>query len=149
LVSFGGYIVAGGVQLPTVDLSWAPTGERAAYVTKAGGVGLWTAGGRRAVVPSGWGASGVAWSSDGALAIGPAICSRACGLPTHTEIWVWRRGSLRRLLRTDGGRPRPFAWRNGHVLWWNWPNSGSIAADGVALFADKRQIAAGLMYADY
>jgi hypothetical protein len=149
LLSFGGYIVSGGVQLPTVDLRWAPSGERAAYITKTGGVGIWTPDGRRAVAPSGWGASGVAWSNNGALAIGRAVCKGACGLPTQTEIWIWRHGSLHKLLRTDGGRPQPFAWRNGRVLWWDWPNSGSIAADGVALFADKQQIARGLMYVDY
>jgi hypothetical protein len=149
LVSFGGYIVEGGVQLPTVELSWAPTGERAAYVTKDDGVGTWTPGGRQTVVPDGWGATAVAWSNDGALAIGRAICNRACGLPTHTEVWVWRDGSLRLLTTTDGGRPVPFAWHNGHVLWWDWPNSGSIAADGVDLYEDTRRIASGLMYPDY
>ncbi|OLE01038.1 MAG: hypothetical protein AUG91_02670 [Actinobacteria bacterium 13_1_20CM_4_69_9] len=149
LVSFGGYIVAGRVDLPTADLSWAPTGERAAYVTKDGGVGIWTPRGRRAVLPGGWGASAVASSADGALAIGRAVCKGACGLPAHTEVWVWRNGSLRLIARTDGGRPVPFAWHNGHVLWWDWPNSASIAADGVALYEDEKRIAAGLMFPDY
>jgi len=149
LVSFGGYIVAGGVQLPAADLAWAPSGERAAYVTKGGGAGIWSSRGRRTVVPDGWGAESVAWSNGGALALGRAVCSGACGLPSHTEIWIWRRGSLRKLLKTDGGRPQPFAWHDGHVLWWDWPNSGSIAADGVRLYESERRIATALMYRDY
>jgi len=43
----------------------------------------------------------------------------------------------------------PFAWWRGRVLWWDWPDSGSIAADGVALYANKRRIAKALMYRDY
>jgi hypothetical protein len=150
LVSFGGYIVAGGVRLPTSDLSWAPTGERAAYVTNAGGVLVWSPSRTQQVVPDGWGATGVAWSGDGALALGRAVCKGACGLPTNTAVWVWRNGVLRKLVETpDRGRPQPIAWHNGHVLWWDWPNSGSIAADGVALYQDGRRIATTLMYGDY
>ena len=150
LVSFGGYIVAGGVQLPTVELRWAPSGERAAYVTTAGGVAIWTPSrARQVVVPDGWGAQSVAWNNHGALAIGRAVCRGACGLPSHTEIWVWRSGALRKLLETDGGRPETFAWHDGHVLWWDWPNSGSIAADGVNVYENDRRIANGLMYRDY
>jgi hypothetical protein len=100
-------------------------------------------------VPNSWGAQGVAWSSDGALAIGRAVCLGACGLPSHTEVWVWRRGSLHKLVNTDGGRPNPFAWHNGRVLWWDWPNSASIAADGVAVYENGRRIAGALMYPDY
>src|SRR6186997_246068 len=52
-----GRLVSFGVDLPAVELSWAPTGERAAYVTRDGGVGIWTPRGRRVVLPGGWGAS--------------------------------------------------------------------------------------------
>jgi hypothetical protein len=150
LVSFGGFIVAGGVRLPTADLSWAPTGERAAYATKAGGVSIWSRSRTVQVVPDGWGATGVAWSSGGALALGRAVCKGACGLPTNTEVWVWRRGALTKLLDTpDHGRPQPVGWHDGRVLWWDWPNSGSIAADGVALYENGRHIATTLMYTDY
>jgi len=150
LVSFGGYIVAGGVHLPTADIAWAPTGERAAYVTKSGGVSVWSPPRTQQVVPDGWGATGVAWSGDGALALGRAICKGACGLPSHTEVWTWRNGTLRKLVDTpDRGRPSPLAWHEGRVLWWDWPNSGSIAADGVALYENNRLIATTLMYGDY
>jgi hypothetical protein len=152
LVSFGGYIVAGGVQLPTVDLTWAPSGERAAYVTKAGGAGVWTASrGAQVVVPSGWGAQGLAWSNDGSLALGRAVCRGACGRPSQAEIWIWRDGKLHRIVGPlQGDRaPLPFAWHNGRVLWWDWPESGSIAADGVTVYENDRRIADGLMYRDY
>lgn len=139
LVSFGGYIVAGGVELPTSDIVWAPTGERGAYVTAAGGVSIWSPSRTRQVVPHGWGATGIAWSSGGALALG-----------RDTFVWVWRNGALRKFVETpDRGRPQPIAWHNGHVLWWDRPNSGSTAADGVSLYEDSRRIATTLMYSDY
>jgi len=68
------------------------------------------------------------------------------------EIWVWRRGSpLRRVVKPLLGdqTPMPFAWWRGRVLWWDWPDSGSIAADGVALYANARRVTTALMYADY
>lgn len=151
LLSIGGYVV-GRARLPAAELVWAPTGETAGYVTKQGGVGVWTPrNGRRVVVPDGWGAQSVAWSDNGSLALGRAVCHGACGLPSHTEIWVWRRDALRRLVGrlADEGRPLPFAWHKGRVLWWNWPNSGSIAADGVGLYANARLLATALMYRDY
>jgi hypothetical protein len=44
----------------------------------------------------------------------------------------------------------PVGWdAHGRVLWWLWPDSGSIAADGVALYADDTRIAHMLMYADW
>ncbi len=44
----------------------------------------------------------------------------------------------------------PFAWdARGRVLWWEWPNSSSIAADGVALYANNTKIASMLMYPDW
>ncbi len=150
LVSFGGDIV-GRAEVPTSELIWAPTGERAAYVTKSGAAYVWTPSGQQQIVPDGWGAQGVAWSPDGSLALGRAVyvCRTCGGRPTHAEIWVWRDGTLRRLLKTDGGRPEPVAWSNGHVVWWDYPNSASIAADGVAVYADQQRIAASLMYPDY
>jgi hypothetical protein len=152
LISIGGYVV-GRAQLPTTEVTWAPTGELAAYATKEGGVSVWTpARGREQVVPDGWGAQSLAWSRTGALALGRAVCHGACGRPSHKEIWVWRRGgSLRRVVGplTGDQTPMPFAWQGGHVLWWDWPNSGSIAADGVALYEDRHRIAHALMYRDY
>ena len=43
----------------------------------------------------------------------------------------------------------PFRWHGSQVLWWDWPGSGSIAADGVALYEGTRRIATGLMWRDY
>ena len=43
----------------------------------------------------------------------------------------------------------PFGWHGSQVLWWDWPGSGSIAADGVALYEGTRRIATGLMWRDY
>jgi hypothetical protein len=92
----------------------------------------------------------VAWGPGGALALGRAVCRGACGLPSHTAVWVWRDGALRRIATAPGrGRPLPIGWSGGRVLWWNWPNSGSIAADGVALFAGARRTTDALMYPDY
>jgi len=152
LISIGGWIV-GRAHLPTTEVRWAPTGELAAYVTKAGGVSLWRPGrGRQEVVPDGWGAQTLAWSRDGSLALGRAVCHGACGRPSHKEVWVWRSGSrLRRVVNSLPGdqTPMPFAWWRGRVVWWDWPDSGSIAADGVALYANKRRVANALMYSDY
>src|SRR5256885_11069129 len=65
LISIGGWIV-GRARLPTTDVTWAPTGELAAYTTKAGGVSVWTpARGSRQVVPDRWGAQSLAWSRGG------------------------------------------------------------------------------------
>jgi hypothetical protein len=157
LVSSGGKI-AGGPTLPTGQLTWAPTGERAAYVTKQGALYVWSrSGGSHLVVPRGWGAQawqpqGIAWSNDGRLAIGRTVCHRPCGVATHVEVWVWTPHSFRRIARLpDGaGVPMPFTWDGrGRVLWWLWPNSGSIAADGVAIYANSTKIASGLMFSDY
>lgn len=150
LVSSGGKI-ADGPTLPAAQLTWAPTGERAAYVTKLGGVAVWSpATGARRIVPDGWGASSVTWEGRG-LAIGRSVC-QACGKPPHHEIWSWENRGLRLLLRrpNDAGMPMPFATDPlGRVLWWDWPYSGSIASDGVSLYADGRKLASMLMYPDW
>ncbi len=53
-------------------------------------------------------------------------------------------------LKNDDGAPMPFASDSrGRVLWWLWPDSGSIAADGVALYANAQRIATMLMYPDW
>jgi hypothetical protein len=156
LVSSGGKI-AGGPTLPTSSwpapgLAWAPTGETAAYMTRRGGVGVWSPnGGRHTIVRDGWGAQTVAWSTGGALALGRAVCHGACGRPIRTEIWVWQRGSLHRIVGplTGDQRPMPFAWAGRRVLWWDWPDSGSIAADGVDVYSNEQKLATALMYPDY
>ena len=153
LVSSGGKI-AGGPTLPTAELTWAPTGERAAYLTEAGALYVWTAGsGSRLVAPAAWGAQATAWSRDGRLAIGRALCPRRrCGVPTRSEIWIWNGRTLERRvsLARGAGAPEPFAWTaDGRVLWWLYPNSSSIASDGVAYYADGKKLAAALPHPDY
>jgi YD repeat-containing protein len=152
LVSSGGKI-AGGPALPTPRIAWAPVGERAAYLTARGAAYVWgPRTGFRLVVPAGWGARGLAWSRDGRrLAIGRTVCRPPCA-GTHHEVWTWNGHDLRRLVRlsNESGWPTPFAWdTRGRVLWWEWPDSSSIAADGVALHADARKIATMLMYPDW
>ena len=150
LISVGGWIV-GRAKLPTRWLVWAPTGERAAYVTSQGGVVEWTPSGLRRLEPNGWGARwwwspSVAWSRDGALAV-----------ERDSSIWVLRNGTAQQLVGPvapdccTGGPslPVPFAWAGEHVLWWAWPGSGSIAADGVALWEDGTKLGTTLMYPDY
>jgi hypothetical protein len=152
LLSIGGRIV-GRVRLPAADLAWAPGGDTAAYVTRGGGVRSWSPAEARTIVADGWGAQAVAWS-DGAspaLAIGRAVCRGACGRPTHKEVWVWRDNRLQRIVGPLAGdqTPLPFTWAGGRVLWWDWPDSGSIAADGVAVYANDTRLANALMYRDY
>jgi hypothetical protein len=142
LVSIGGDVL-GRAKLPTRTLTWAPTGERAAYTTTEGAVVVWTPAGKRRIEPKGWASRpflpSLAWSRDGTLAIARG----------H-EVWVWRDGAARRLAGPVAGLPVVAGWTgDGHVLWWEWPNSGSLAADGVALHADGTQLGTMLMYADY
>jgi len=146
LVSVGGRIV-GHAKLPTRTLTWAPTGERAAYVTTQGGVVEWTPKGLRRLEPNGWGADwGLAWSASGALAV-----SR------HDELWVIDGRTAHRVVgplppNVGTGGPDiavPFAWSGNRVLWWDWPGSGSVAADGVSLYEDNTKLGTTLMYADY
>jgi hypothetical protein len=157
LVSSGGKI-AGGPTLPSRSwpgpgLAWSPTGETAAYVTRGGGVGVWSPNsGRRTIVQDGWGASTLAWSRDGRLALGRSVCHVPCGIPTHREIWVWDGSSLHRfvMLRKGAGMPMPAMWdARGRVVWWLWPDSASIAADGVLVYANARRIGETLLYPDY
>lgn len=129
-------------------LAWAPTGARLAHVTGEGGVEIWSPeGGRRTIAGKGWGVSGVAWSNDGRLAIGRSRDGRA---PGHRELWVWNGSKLRlRLTRIDA-TPLPVGWTaTGRVLWWAYPDSGSLAADGVTLYADRQSLAQTLMYPDF
>ena len=120
LISIGGTIV-GRVKLPTQTLTWAPTGERAAYVTTEGAVVVWTPAGLRRIEPKGFGANrwfepvGLAWSADGALAIGRGAW-----------VWLWRSGVTRRVAGPAPEDPGtggpalavPFAWNGDRVLWW-------------------------------
>ena len=150
LVSSGGKI-AGGPTLPTAQPVWAPAGETAAWVTKRGGVRMWSrAQGFRTVIRNGWGAWSIAWKG-ATLVVGRSICQQ-CGKPPHHEIWEVRDGKRRLLLKrpNDAGLPMPFAIDpRGRILWWDWPYSGSIASDGVALYANGTKIASMLMYPDW
>ena len=153
LISIGSTIVGRATLPGAVD--WAPTGERAAAVTRRGGVVVWTPAGRHVAVPDGWGAQTIAWSRDGALAIGRFVCpGHSCAYGEHREIWVWRNGTLKLVVGPLTGAfsesiPMPFAWSGGHILWWQWPGSGSIASDGVTLWEDGSQLGTMLMYRDW
>jgi hypothetical protein len=151
LVSSGGK-VAGGPTLPADDLKWAPTGERAAFMTKDGGVEVWSPrSGITRIAPDGFGAQAIAWTSATRLAIGRTVCRPPCS-GSKRGIWTWEGRRLTHTVDTSAvdGWPTPFgADAHGHVLWWAWPDSSSIAADGVGLYAGKRKLASMLMYADW
>ena len=154
LYSSGGEIYGAiPANLPTQYLVWSPVGERAAWTTTSGSVMLWTPAGTKRIKPKGWGAdwyfheNGLAWSADGtSLAIGRG-----------PRVWVWRNGVARDVAgassaATLAGGPAlavPFAWSGNQVLWWSWPGSGSIAADGVSLYEGNRLLGVTLMYRDY
>jgi hypothetical protein len=153
LLSVGGRVV-GGPAFPTSDLTWAPSGERLAYVTRETGVVAWSPrAGRRTVAPPGWGATSVAWGSDGALALGRVVCHVPCGLPRHEEVWIWQANRFRRVAGPLRGDVRPIVAGfapGGRALWWADPNSsGSIAADGLALYANRTRVATTLVFPDY
>lgn len=153
LMSIGGTIV-GRATLPAKQFVWAPTGERAAYINTQYGVVEWTPStGKREVEPNGWGAEpwfdglGLAWGPRGVLAVA-----------RRNEIWVIEpNGSSHRLVGPiapnccTGGPdiPVPFAWVGNHILWWDWPGSGSVASDGVSLYEDNTKLGTTLMYKDY
>jgi len=153
LVSVGGRIV-GGPTLPTARLVWAPSGETAAYQTRAGAVFTWSpATGRRLLVGAPWGATSLAWGPDGELALGRSVCRVPCGVPLHQEVWIRRAGSLRRVAGPLRGvqLPRVVAVAgNGRALWWSdLEGSASIAADGLPLYANRARVANTLVYPDY
>jgi hypothetical protein len=147
LVSSGGRI-ASGAALPTRELVWAPTGETAAYLTRKTGVVVWTRRGRQRVAPDGWGATSLAWNADGRLAIGRALYRPR---PHAQSIWAWDGRRLTRLLvlGAGGAEPYPVAWPAGRLVWWAYPDSASLAADGVFLYANRTRIGVTLMYPDY
>jgi hypothetical protein len=154
LISIGSKITSRGVTMPG-PVVWAPTGERAAAVSPKGGVVVWTPStGKRVVAPDRWGAQSVAWSDDGALAIGRMICPHTCRYGTDRSIWVWRNGRLAQRLGPFphgqlGMIPLPFAWVKNDILWWWWPGSGSIASDGVALYRNDTKLGTMLMHPNW
>jgi hypothetical protein len=152
LVSSGGKI-AGGPSLPAGYLRWAPAGERAAFTTKRGGVEIWSPRrGIERVAPDGFGAQSVAWTGATRLAIGRTVCRVPCRKQTKRGIWTWDGHHLRRTVDTSAidGLPTPFGVdAHGNALWWAWPDSNSIAADGVGLYDKDRKLASMLMYSDW
>jgi hypothetical protein len=146
LLSDGGRVVGGPV-LPTSALAWAPSGETAAFLTAAGGVDLWSPGaGPRAILAPAFGATSLAWGPGGELAVGRST-------RTHHDVWLWRAGGLTRVAAAGGPDPRPLvAGVDGHgrVLWWDdLESSASLAADGLALYADGTELARTLVFPDY
>jgi hypothetical protein len=146
LLSAGGRIV-GGPSLPTGELVWAPRGEIAAGITSQGGVFVWTPQGTTQLEPDGWGSTSVAWSDTGRLAIGRTIY----GPPHNQELWVWDGGISPPTLafRTGVEEPYPVAWLGNEVVWWDYPNSASLASDGVGLYVGRKKVGTTLMYHDY
>jgi WD40 repeat protein len=152
LLSVGGRIV-GGPRLPAAQLEWAPNGRRAAYLTRGGAVRIWSSAATRTVVPAGWGSTSVAWGRGGELALGRSVCHVPCGVPRHQEVWVWRDGSLHRIAGPLRGVQLPLVAGfapDGRALWWSdLEGSGSIAADGLPLYANRTKLASMLPYRDY
>jgi len=73
-------------------------------------------------------------------------------VPDRSEVWIWDGRTLKRrvALAAGSGAPQPVGWTSGgRILWWLYPNSASIAADGVAYYADSRRIGTSLAYPDY
>jgi hypothetical protein len=146
--------VAGGPTFPTREVKWAPAGETAAYLTKAGAVVVWSRlAGRRTILPASWGARSLAWGTNGRLALARAVCHVPCGVPRHQEVWVWRGGRLRRVAGPLRGVVLPIVAGfapDGRVLWWADPQwSGSIRADGLVLYANRSRLATTLVFPDY
>jgi hypothetical protein len=152
LLSIGGWIV-GRARLRATELAWAPTGEAAAYSLEDGAVRLWTPKGSRPVVDATWGATSFAWGAKGNLALGRSVCHVPCGVPLHQEVWIWRNGSLRRVAGPLSGAQKPIVAGfapDGRVLWWpDEQGSGSIAADGLPLYADRSRITKTLVFPDF
>ena len=152
LLSIGGWVV-GRARLPAAQLFWAPSGETAAYQTRDGSVLLWTPRGSRTVVPATWGATSIAWGPNGKLALGRSVCHVPCGVPRHQEVWIWRSGSLERVAGPLSGVFRPIVAGfapDGRVLWWpDEQGSGSIAADGLPLYANRSRITKTLVFPDF
>src|SRR5919201_3685101 len=150
--SVGGRIV-GGPTFRSARLVWAPSGETAAYQTRAGAVFTWSPAGRRLAVAASWGATSFAWGRDGVLALGRSVCHVPCGVPLHQEVWIRRGGSLRRVAGPLRGvqLPRVTAGAgDGRALWWSdEQGSASIAADGIPLYANRVHLADSLPYPDY
>jgi hypothetical protein len=152
LLSVGGRIV-GGPRLPAAQVEWAPTGRRAAYQTRSGAVRIWSPAGSRTVVPASWGATSLAWGPGGQLTLGRSVCHVPCGVPLHQEVWIWRAGILRRVAGPLRGIQLPLVagfTHDGRVLWWSdLEGSGSIAADGLPLYANRTKLAEMLPYRDF
>jgi hypothetical protein len=154
LLSVGGRVVGGPTVSDNGPLAWAPAGETAAFVTKGGGVVVWTpSGGRRRILPGGWGASSLAWGPGGRLAVARYVCHVPCGLPSHEEVWIWQAGTLRRVAGPLNAPILPIVAgldSRGRALWWqDGEASASIAADGLELYANRSRVVKTLVYPDY
>jgi hypothetical protein len=146
LLSVGGRVV-GWPALTTGPLAWAPSGETAAYQTASGALALWSPDrGRRTILPASWGVTSFAWGRNGELVVGR-------GPRNHHDVWLWNGGRLTRVAAAHDQDPRPIAAGvdgAGRALWWDDPfSSGSIAADGIPLYANGERLAATLVFPDY
>ncbi|TMM00660.1 MAG: hypothetical protein E6G02_13500 [Actinobacteria bacterium] len=91
---------------------------------------VWSPHGNRRLEPDGWGVTSLAWSGDGRLAIGRTIFQPR---PHNEELWIWDRRALRLAFSPGPAEPYPVTWQGGKIVWWDYPDSASLAADGVFL----------------
>jgi hypothetical protein len=152
LLSDGGAI-AGGPALPTSGISWAPTGETAAYQTSDGALHVWTpGGGSRTIVRRSWGVRSFAWGPNGQIALGRKE-HPGQGVAAHEEVWIWQNGTLRRVVGPLPGDTTPIVEGfapDGRVLWWDdFFDSGSIRSDGLPLSANGQKLGQTLVFSDF
>ncbi|HEX4680950.1 MAG TPA: hypothetical protein VH210_17240 [Gaiellaceae bacterium] len=155
LLSDGGSIVAGSkvTRFPTSRIAWALEGETAAYQTDDGALHLWTpTGGTRTIVRRSWGLRSFVWGPGGALALGRKA-HPGQGVAAQQEVWVWKGGTLRRVVGPLRGDTTPIVEGfapDGGVLWWDDQfDSGSIASDGLTLSDGMQRIARTLIHQDF
>lgn len=167
----GEVIAARGFSAPRQPLgklsssAWSPQGATLAGVSASGGVAVWRPKGkRRMLLPSGWGASSIAFSPKGDLLAVARTTPGPAGVPRENELWrVDLHDGLRTLLYRAKGigdldeGVAGFTPDGNDVLFWpDTSGSSSIAADGLPLDAvpvvggkPRTLLDAMLAYKDY
>jgi hypothetical protein len=153
-----------GVRNAARAWAWAP--RRAAIAAATAGGGIVFGGPHlrpRRIVAEGWGAQDAAFAPDGAITASRVIYSKTAK-PVHAEIWTFAgpRFTPNEIVggasALGGAQPWFASWSPGSswVFFWLYPNSSSLAADGMslqvkgaALGALGPRIATTLGYSDY